>query len=139
MSRPVSPRKIENMPSITWFKPVGVPLKQLEEVVLTLDEIEAVRLADVEGLYQEQVANQMNVSRPTVGRILTSARKKMAEALVLGKAIRMEGGSVYTGAGMAGKTCCGRVKNEDWVCGDRKCKTDGRSFHCDKNEKRREK
>lgn len=108
MSRPCLPRKITNLPSVTWFKPVGVPLRHLDEVVLTLDEVEAVRLADVRGLYQEEVAEQMQVSRPTVGRILTSARKKIAEALVLGKAIRFEGGQVYTEGETFGEPCCNR-------------------------------
>jgi len=106
MPRPVAPRKIESRPDVTWFKPAGIPMKQLEEVVLTLDEVEAIRLADAEGLYQEQVAEQMNVSRQTIGRILASARKKIAEALVQGKAIRLDGGSFYTG----GKPGCKRRK-----------------------------
>ena len=110
MPRPLVPRKVESLPAITWFKPAGVPMKQLEEVVLTLDEVEAIHLADAEGFYQEQVAEQMNVSRQTVGRILASGRKKVAEALVEGKAIRLDGGAVYTGGGGAGRSCCGRRK-----------------------------
>jgi len=110
MPRPILPRKIENPPTITWFKPAGLPMKQLEEVVLTLDEVEAIRLADAEGLYQEQVAEQMNVSRQTVGRILASGRKKVAEALVEGKAIRLDGGTVYTGGEDAARPRCGRRK-----------------------------
>lgn len=94
MPRPENIREIENPPPVTWFKPAGVPMRSLEENILTLDEIEAIRLADAEGLYQEQVAEQMKVSRPTVGRILASARRKVAEALVQGKAIRIEGGTV---------------------------------------------
>ncbi len=110
MPRPKCPREIKNLPAISWFKPAGVPLRGLEEVVLTLDEIEAIRLADAEGLYQEQVAEQMKVSRPTVGRILASARKKIAEALVQGKAIRMEGGTVKIRSATLGKPCCKREK-----------------------------
>ena len=64
----------------------------LEEVVLGLDETEALRLADLEGLSHEQVGERMEVSRPTVGRILESARRKVAEALVHGKALRISGG-----------------------------------------------
>ncbi|MCP4753321.1 MAG: DUF134 domain-containing protein [Proteobacteria bacterium] len=94
MTRPKSLRSIENIPEVTWFKPSGVQMRFLEEVSLTLDEIEAIRLADLEGEYQEKVAKKMNISRQTVGRILSSAHKKIAEALVLGKAIRMEGGQV---------------------------------------------
>ncbi|MEA2069526.1 MAG: DUF134 domain-containing protein [Verrucomicrobiota bacterium] len=108
MPRPVSPREIDEPPEATWFKPTGIPMRDLEEVVLTFDEIEAVRLADAEGLYQEQVAEQMKVSRPTVGRILASARKKIAEALVQGKAIRMEGGTINIRDPKLGKPCCAR-------------------------------
>jgi len=67
-------------------------MSQLEEVVLTVDELEALRLSDLEGLYQEAAADQMNVSRQTFGRIVSVARKKVAEALVVGKAVRIEGG-----------------------------------------------
>lgn len=77
-----------------FFKPQGVPLSMLEEVVLTDDELEAVRLADVEGLYQEQAAEQMAVSRQTFGRILESAHTKIGDALVNGKALCIEGGHV---------------------------------------------
>jgi predicted DNA-binding protein (UPF0251 family) len=64
----------------------------LEEVILTVDEFEAIRLADLEGLYQEQAAEKMNVSRQTFGRIIELAHKKVAEALVKGKALKIEGG-----------------------------------------------
>lgn len=93
MPRPENMREIEDTPTVTWFKPAGIPKRHLEEVVLTFDELEAVRLADAEGMYHEQVAEQMKVSRQTVGRILGAARKKIADALVNGKAIRMEGGT----------------------------------------------
>ena len=108
MPRPITPREIEEPPQATWFKPTGIPMRELEEVVLTFDEIEAIRLADAEGLYQEQVAEQMKVSRPTVGRILASARQKIAEALVQGKAIRMEGGAVHIRGPRSGKGCRGK-------------------------------
>jgi len=80
------------MPESNYFKPRGIPLSMLEEVILTVDEFEAIRLADLEGLYQEQAAEKMNVSRPTFGRIIESAHKKVAEALVKGKALKIEGG-----------------------------------------------
>jgi len=108
MPRPISPREIEEPPQVTWFKPTGIPMRDLEEVVLTFDEIEAIRLADAEGLYQEQVAEQMKISRPTVGRILASARQKIAEALVQGKAIRMDGGTIHIRSRGSGKPCRGR-------------------------------
>jgi predicted DNA-binding protein (UPF0251 family) len=94
MPRPQAPRKIGVDPEITWFKPAGVRMIDLQEVVLTLDELEALRLADLEGLYQEQAAERMGISRPTLGRILTTAHKKVAEALIRGKAIRLEGGAI---------------------------------------------
>lgn len=72
-------------------------MRNLEEVSLTLDEFEAIRLADLEGMYQSNVAERMNVSRQTIGRILSTAHKKIAEALVHGKAIRLEGGKVKLG------------------------------------------
>ncbi|QBG48483.1 DUF134 domain-containing protein [Verrucomicrobia bacterium S94] len=114
MPRPENIREIEHMPDLTWFKPAGVRMSEIGEVVLSFDEIEAIRLADHEGLYQEQVAERMNISRQTVGRILTSARGKVADALVNGKAIRMEGGAVV----IRGKTCCrkGQRRRRRGVC-----------------------
>ena len=116
MPRPISPREIEELPLATWFKPTGIPMLDLEEVVLTFDEIEAMRLADAEGLYQEQVAEQMKVSRPTVGRILASARQKVAEALVQGKAIRMEGGTIQIRGRRSGKSCRGEGRKRQRCC-----------------------
>jgi predicted DNA-binding protein (UPF0251 family) len=81
------------MPGVTYFKPAGIPLRSLEEVRLSVEEVEAVRLKDVEGLEQEQGAEKMNVSRPTFQRVLASARQKIADALLNGKAIRIEGGN----------------------------------------------
>ena len=69
---------------------------------MTLDEFEAMRLADLDGRYQEQAAEQMNVSRPTFSRIIDSAHRKMADALVHGKALRIEGGPVQ----VTGRSCC---------------------------------
>jgi len=76
------------------FKPAGVPASRLSELVLGIDELEAIRLADLGGLYQEQAAEQMKVSRQTFGRIVSSARKKVAQALVEGMSLRIEGGEV---------------------------------------------
>jgi len=92
MVRPINCRRVGSMPESNYFKPRGIPLSALEEAVLTVDEFEAIRLADLEGLYQEQAAEKMNVSRQTFGRIIESARKKVAEALVRGKALKIEGG-----------------------------------------------
>lgn len=67
---------------------------ELEEIAITMDELEAIRLADYEGLYQEQAAEKMHISRQTFGRVIESARKKVAEALVKGKALKVEGGEI---------------------------------------------
>jgi len=92
MARPRQCRRVGSMPESSYFKPRGIPLSALEEVVLTMDEFEALRLADLEGLYQEQAAEKMNVSRQTFGRIIESAHRKVAGALVKGNALKIEGG-----------------------------------------------
>jgi len=94
MPRPCCCRRIGKLPNHTHFKPRGIPLSELEEVRLRLDELEALRLADVEGLYHEEAAARMNVSRQTFDRIVAEARKTVADALVGGKAILIEGGNV---------------------------------------------
>ena len=76
------------------FKPAGVPSSRLTDLVLGIDELEAIRLADLEGLYQEQAAEQMQVSRQTFGRIISVARGKVAKALVEGMSLRIEGGEI---------------------------------------------
>jgi predicted DNA-binding protein (UPF0251 family) len=93
MSRPFKCRRIEFMPNATYFKPAGIPLRELEEVSMSVEEAEAIRLKDLEGLEQEQGAEKMNISRPTFQRVLASARKKLADALLNGKAIRINGGN----------------------------------------------
>ena len=103
MPRPFCRRRIWGHPVASVFKPAGMSLRTLEEVVLTLDEFEAVRLADLDALYQEQAAARMGVSRPTFARIVDSARRKLADALVHGKALRIEGGPVHAGGR---RQCC---------------------------------
>lgn len=80
-------RNIEGLPGSTFFKPAGIPLKQLEIITLELDEFEALRLADFEKAYQEEAAKLMKISRQTFGRIVAAARFKVADAIVNGKAI----------------------------------------------------
>jgi predicted DNA-binding protein (UPF0251 family)/DNA-directed RNA polymerase subunit RPC12/RpoP len=94
MARPPNCRLIAREPGVGYFKPRGVPMHQLQQVQISLDELEALRLADLQGLYQEDAARQMRVSRPTFGRIIASARRKVAEALTSGHAIRIQGGAV---------------------------------------------
>lgn len=93
MSRPRKCRLVSGEPDITYFKPRGIRIIDLEEVALNVEELEAIRLRDLEALEQEEAAQRMNVSRPTFHRIVGSARKKIADALVNGKAVRIEGGS----------------------------------------------
>ncbi len=94
MPRPYLCRRIRCFPEVTLYKPAGVPGRLLEQIVLGVDELEALRLADLEGRLQEQAAQQMGVSRQTFGNILARARRKLAEALIRGKALRIEGGHV---------------------------------------------
>jgi len=94
MPRPKCHRNICGMPDKNYFKPRGIPTMELEEVVLNLDEFEAVRLADYEQLYQEEAAVKMNISRQTFGRIIEAAHKKIADVLINGKALKIGGGAV---------------------------------------------
>lgn len=89
MVRPIKPRRLCFNPSVTYFKPRAIPLSSLKEVELRLDEIEVLRFCDYQGLEQKEAAKEMNISQSTLQRILTSARKKIAEAIVDGKAIKI--------------------------------------------------
>lgn len=111
-------RNISGPPRCGLFKPAGMPGRDLEEVVLELDEFEALRLADAEGLYQDQAAEQMNVSRQTFGRIVESARGKVARALVNGMALRIQGGRIHMD-NMRTFTCndCGHAWHEPFGTG----------------------
>jgi len=94
MSRPCRCRRIRCKPDTNYFKPRGIPLDMLEEVNLGLDELEAIRLADFNGLYQEDAAKKMAISRQTFGNIINSAHKKIADVLLNAKALKIEGGKV---------------------------------------------
>jgi len=93
MPRPIKCRRVEFSPEVTYFKPAGIPLSVLDENIITVEEVEALRLKDLEGLEQEEGAERMNISRPTFQRILSSARKKITDAILNGKAMRIEGGN----------------------------------------------
>jgi len=94
MPRPRYCRRVARLPQANYYKPRGVPLSVLEEFTLTVDEFEATRLTDLEGLYQADAAEKMNISRQTLGRFLESAHKEIADALVHGKALLIKGGSI---------------------------------------------
>jgi predicted DNA-binding protein (UPF0251 family) len=89
------------LPEATYFKPAGVPLRLLDEVILSVEEAEAIRLKDLEGLAQAPSAEKMNISRPTFQRVLASARRKIADALLNGKAVRIEGGNFEVAPGVS--------------------------------------
>lgn len=93
MVRPRCLRRVFSNPETTFFKPAGIKMRNLEEVVVSVEEFEAVRLKDLDGLDQEDCAKKMNISQPTFHRLILSARKKIAEAIVKGKAIKITGGN----------------------------------------------
>jgi len=93
MVRPQKHRMVAFNPDVSYFKPRGIPMVELEEVCLTVDEYEAIRLADLLNLSHEEAGHRMGVSRATFGRIVQRARETVADALINGKAINIEGGN----------------------------------------------
>jgi len=91
LARPVKWRRIDNIPTVYQFNPSDQN-SATGENILKLEELEAIRLKDLEGLEQADCAKQMEVSRPTFQRILLSAREKIADSLIHGKSIRIDGG-----------------------------------------------
>lgn len=105
MPRPRKRRRVWHEPKPAIFKPVGVPLDQLQVITLLHEELEALRLVDLEGRYQEDAARQMNISRSTLQRIVSEARAKVVQALTDGNALHIEGGTF-------------RVATKYWQCTD---------------------
>lgn len=93
MPRPRIRRRIRFMPDVTYFKPAGVPMANLNETILTIDEYEAIRLVDLEEVSQSKAGKKMKISQPTLSRLLKSARKKISGAIINGNAIRIQGGN----------------------------------------------
>ncbi len=89
MARPRRFRKIISNPNSDYFKPRGIPMRDLEEVTLEMDEFEALNLSDLQGLEQGECAKRMHISQPTFHRTIISARKKVADAIINGKAIKI--------------------------------------------------
>ncbi len=106
MPRPFKARRVSEMPRYTYFKPTGIPMPLLEEVVLTVDEVEALRLKDIEKLEQHECAERMNVAQSTLQRILISAREKLTRAIIEGKALRIHGGPYA----LSGERVCPRCR-----------------------------
>jgi predicted DNA-binding protein (UPF0251 family)/DNA-directed RNA polymerase subunit RPC12/RpoP len=102
-------RWVEKEPPVSVYKPAGIPAKDLDEILITVDEFEALRLADFQGLSQRDASIEMKISQPTFNRILAAARKKVAEGLVLGNVLRIEGGKYMLSDGSGGLECleCG--------------------------------
>ena len=105
--RPPICRRVTSLPQVTYFKPAGIPMRMLEEICLSVDEAEAIRLKDLEGLEQEEGADKMGISRPTFQRMLVSARQKVADALLNGKAIRMKGATSNSPCSASGAATVG--------------------------------
>lgn len=111
MPRPRLRRRVWFQPNVTYFKPAGIRMIDLDETILAVDEFEAVRLKDCLNLDQEKAAKKMSISQPTFHRLLLEARKKIADALTNGKAIRIEGGNfkmMRPGIGKGMGRCQGR-------------------------------
>jgi predicted DNA-binding protein (UPF0251 family) len=107
MPRPRKHRRVWHEPLPAIFKPIGVPLRHLETITLLHEELEALRLTDLEERYQEDAAEQMGVSRSTLQRIVTEARRKVAQALVDGNALQIQGGTWRVAAVRWHCTDCG--------------------------------
>jgi predicted DNA-binding protein (UPF0251 family) len=105
MARPVKCRRVEQLPPYDRYKPAGVSCKNNKIMALTIDELEAMRLKDVEGLSQVECADRMQVSRQTFQLILEKARKTIVLAITQGYAIQIEGGNYATPEDLRG---CGR-------------------------------
>lgn len=140
MPRPIKWRRIENLPEYEYFAPINVANCELEENILKVEELEAIRLKDLEGLDQEACAKRMEVSRQTFQRIYNEAKMKIADSLVNGKAIRIKGGN-YTQniCVFACKECGTRWENrvEDVHENEIMCPECGsKNIYCDNKPKR---
>jgi len=90
MPRPCKRRRVRGRPNSSYFKPAGIRIIELEESVLAMSEFEAIRLVDLNEIPQEKAAKQMQISQPTLSRVLKSARKKISDAIINGKAIKIQ-------------------------------------------------
>lgn len=113
MAREPKCRRVESVPKVSVFKPAEIPRSRLEEVVVKLEELEAIRLKDLLGLEQEEGAERMGVSRPTFQRILIEGREKIARALIEGHALRIQGGNYCLGQAQCRKTERFKMRRED--------------------------
>ncbi len=121
MPRPRKCRKVCQMPAHSVFAPIGGD-SSAPAVILTVDEYEAIRLIDQQGFSQEACGNYMNIARATVQQIYTSARKKLADALVDGLTIKIEGGDYQLCSGEESHCGCGGCHRHRQSCCQRSCK-----------------
>ncbi|MDD4774297.1 MAG: DUF134 domain-containing protein [Eubacteriales bacterium] len=118
MARPMKRRKICCLPESSRFGPLDSPAEPKNRVIMTVDEYETVRLIDLEGFTQEECAGQMNVARSTVQGIYNDARKKLAESLVNGKILSIEGGEYRLCDGVGcGRGCHRRRRDRNFTDG----------------------
>ena len=111
MPRPEKQRSVHEPPLFSEFKPIGIPGRYLERVSLTLDEFEAFRLADYDGLSHEEAAAEMGISRPTFTRLIEKARKRLAELIIDGKILAIEGGNIHFRNNIISCHDCGHMYN----------------------------
>lgn len=116
MVRPVKCRRVQNEPVARFYKPQGVPVKDLTVVYLKEEELEALSLADAQGMDHEEAASSLGISRSTFSRILSRARKTVTQALIQGAALRIEGGDfMRTHPTRSSGECCSTERKKQNV------------------------
>jgi uncharacterized protein len=114
LARPVKWRRVEFIPDVQYFAPFGTDKNSMEENILLVEELEAIRLKDLEGMEQEECAEKMEVSRQTFQRILNTARAKVADSLINGKAVKIAGGNYTRNICPVRCLDCGKQWNESY-------------------------
>jgi predicted DNA-binding protein (UPF0251 family) len=123
MARPKCSKHVESLPQVRGFAPIGLGNLDCPVVVLTIEEREALRLADRDGLYQEEASLRMGVSRPTFARLITTARQKTAHALIEGCLLLMEGGDYHVNRVDDCPVCASKKQGHQFVPHAKKKKT----------------
>lgn len=121
MSRPQKNRFVHNPPIYDRFKPVGVGANSLEQIALTLDEYEAIRLADYENMEHLEASKEMSISRSTFSRLVDKARSKVAKFIIDGKQLYIEGGNIHFKGNLIRCNDCGNIFNTDFEKTVKKC------------------
>ncbi len=131
MTRPRKLKLVEEAPRSDYYKPRGIPMRELEETRIAYEELEALRLVDLERLYQEDAAKRMGISRQTLQRMVTGARAKVVGAILSGKALRIQGGDYVFHEGAGAYRCgkCGKEvpfssgkRRSEWRCTSCQCR-----------------